>query len=70
MIDRNKLELGKVYRIRLTDGHWTDGEFRGVTEHGPNWAHSRTVNRYHFLNLATGRYVEIKSTIRIKEKSL
>ena len=62
----NKLELikGQLYNIRLTDGHWTKGEFQGIRE--TNWLRSRKVKRYMFKNILTGRDVELKSMARIK----
>ena len=64
--NKPQLELikGRWYTIRLTDGHWTTGEFKGIRE--TNWLHTRNVKRYMFRNVATGRDVELKSTVRIR----
>ena len=64
--NKPQLELvkGQWYNIRLTDGRWTPGEFKGIRE--TNWLHSRNVKRYMFRNVATGRDVLLKSTVRIR----
>ena len=63
----NTLELtrGKLYNIKLTDGHWSIGEFQGIRQ--TNWLKSRNIKRYMFRNIASGRNVELKSTARIRE---
>ncbi len=55
---------GKTYRIRLTDGSWTDGRFRHVRT--TNWLRSRNVTHFMFVNERTGRDIEIKSRQRIR----
>jgi len=64
--NKPQLELikGQLYNIRLTDGHWTTGQFQGIRE--TNWLQSRMVKRYMFRNVLTGRNVELKSLARIK----
>ena len=68
----NKLTLGNIYRIRLTDGHWTNGKLlrevdtvqcRDCFGHVVN----RSKHRFIFENLATGREILIKSMQKIKE---
>ena len=60
-----ELVQGKQYRIRLTDGHWTTGEYRYTKHHEANWYYKRATTHYIFVNVATGRVIEIKSMVRI-----
>lgn len=64
--------IGKVYRIRLTNGAWVDGRFDGLDVlpgYTPKYALRSTPTRTHYLftNVATGRHVAIKSKRRIRE---
>lgn len=67
------LERGKIYRIRLTDGFWTDGKFLRLAVYNPHFnpnSYFRLRSTTHFLfeNVRTGRTVEIKSRQRIRER--
>ena len=66
------LVKGQVYRIRLTDGRWTDGKF--LYEKAAHRRESRVYGTYtgpnrHFMfeNVRTGREIEIKSMQKIRE---
>ena len=68
----NELEIGKIYQIRLAAGHWTNGRYLGPREYQTHRSprdyyqvYSRAKTHYLFLNLATGREIEIKSKARI-----
>lgn len=62
---KTELIAGQIYRIRLTDGTWTDGRFLHVKT--TTWLRSRSVTHFMFRNERTGREIEIKSRQRIKE---
>lgn len=67
-----KLELtpGRNYRIRLTSGQWTDGRLLGervIPAFNATWRTGRATTHWRFINIATGRDVEIKSRQRIRE---
>lgn len=60
---------GNTYRIRLTDGRWTDGRLLGervIPAFNTTWRTGRATTHWRFINLATGRDVEIKSRQRIR----
>lgn len=63
-----QLVKGEVYRIRLTNGKWTDAEYLYYERSEWNWAKMQAVSRWHFRNVATGREVQIKSRERIRAK--
>ncbi len=60
-----KLVPGTMYRIRLTNGNWTNGIYiRERISGGGSWG--RAMTHFLFTNTASGREIEIKSRIRIK----
>lgn len=63
-VEKQQLVKGAVYRIRLTDGSWTDGKF--LYEKAPSSGHFRSNRHFMFENLRTGRTIEIKSVLRVK----
>lgn len=61
----DEMVKGMVYRIRLTDGSWTDGQFLYIRE--TNWLRSKTMKHFMFRNVRTDRTIEIKSRQRIRQ---
>ena len=59
---------GQLYNIRLTNRHWTVGEFQYIKQ--TNWLKSRTVSHFVFRNVETGRMIEIKARMRIRERAV
>jgi hypothetical protein len=64
---------GKTYKIRLTNGTWTEGVFLRELEnkrysYNSNFSYFsfRRNTHYIFTNVRTGRKIEIKSKQRIK----
>lgn len=63
-----QLVKGETYRIRLTNGGWTDAVFLYYERRERSWANMRAVSRWHFRNVSTGREVQIKSREKIRAK--
>lgn len=65
-LKREDLVKGKVYRVRLTDGKWTEATFlyASVRAHWPN---KQVRTHFNFHNVKTGRLVEIKSLRKVRE---
>lgn len=64
---------GEVYRVRLTNGTWHNARFIRDVVYNPTFGNAsymrnmRSTTHYLFQNLDTGRDVEIKSKVRIRE---
>ena len=60
------LKPGDIRRIKLTNGAWTDARFshsERAQGYGPK---KRAMMRWHFVNIASGRTITIKSTAKIR----
>jgi hypothetical protein len=70
------LVVGKLYKIKLTSGMWTEGKFLGEIVRGAGnlnsllFSRRRTRRHYQFENIRTGRIVELKSLQKVREYTL
>ena len=66
------LETGKTYQVKLTSAAWVAARFERQTETGGLVSrHSgqrirKSMKRYHFKNLASGRAVVLKSMAKVR----
>lgn len=69
----DELIVGATYRVRLTSGKWVNASFKSTYATGGYKStfspacDRRSMKRYVFTSLETGREITIKSRQRIKE---
>ncbi len=67
VMENFELVKGQVYRIRLTNGTWTNGVFLYIKE--TSWLKMKTMKHFMFRNIRTDNTIEIKSRQRIRQFS-